>query len=180
MTSVLQVMRTPLSDSDLKEILGNDLKIIVYSDLSKINNIRQLLTNERDCVVILYEEKKLSGHWTCLTREGDLFTFFDPYGIPVDSQLQWINMFQRYKLNEAVPYLSLLLKNEHYIYNRTNFQQDDSKIQTCGDHVCAFLYCFIHCHMNLEQYQDYMKHLKKLTKQPYDYIVAEFIRDKGR
>ena len=102
MTSVLQVMRTPLSDSDLKDILGNDLKIIVYSDLSKINNLRQLLTNERDCVVILYEEKRLSGHWTCLTREGDLFTFFDPYGIPVDSQLQWLNMFQRYKLNEAV------------------------------------------------------------------------------
>ena len=62
------MMRTPLSDSDLKQILGDDLKIIVYSDLSKLSNLRELLPNERDCVVILYEEKALSGHWTCLTH----------------------------------------------------------------------------------------------------------------
>ena len=69
MPSVLKMMRTPLSDSDLEKILGDDLKIIVYSDLSKLSNLRELIPNERDCVVILYEEEELSGHWTCLTRD---------------------------------------------------------------------------------------------------------------
>ena len=73
MPSVLKMMRTPLSDSDLKKILGDDPKIIVYSDLSKLSNLRELLPNKRDCVVVLYEEKELSGHWTCLTRDGDQF-----------------------------------------------------------------------------------------------------------
>ena len=46
MPSVLKMMRTPLSDTDLKNILGDDLKIILYSDLSKLSNLRELLPNE--------------------------------------------------------------------------------------------------------------------------------------
>ena len=177
MPSVLKMMRTPLSHSDLKKILGDDLKIIVYSDLSKLSNLRELLPNERDCVVILYEEKELSGHWTCLTRDGDLFTFFDSYGLKPDAELRWLSFEMRRRLNELTPHLTKLLSNENYVYNNTNFQQDDSKIETCGDHVCAFLYSFKNYNMDLEQYQEYMKYLKRLVKQPYDYIVAEFVAE---
>ena len=180
MARVRRMMRTPLSDDDIKKILGEDQKIIVYSDLSKYSSIRELLANDRDSVVILYEQKRLSGHWTCLTRDGDLFTFFDPYCIPIDSELKWINMKQRYTLNEHITYLSNLLRVEHHIHNKMSFQQEDTRIETCGDHVCAFLYCFKFYNMNLEQYQEYMKHLKKITRQPYDYIVAEFLADGGR
>ena len=109
---VRRMMRTPLSDGDLKKVLGGDLKVIVYSDLSNVSDLREILAKDRDCVVILYEQKKLSGHWTCLVREGDGFTFFDPYGIPPDSELRWLNMRQRYKLHEDTTYLSNLLSNE--------------------------------------------------------------------
>ena len=54
---VLRMIRTPLSDSDLRKIIGQDLKIILYRELSKISNLREMLSNERDCMVILYEEK---------------------------------------------------------------------------------------------------------------------------
>ena len=77
MSSVLKIMRTPLSDSDIRKILGNDIKIIVYPDLSKYSNLGDLSPANRDCCIILYELKQLSGHWTCLTRDGDLF-FEDP------------------------------------------------------------------------------------------------------
>jgi len=56
MPSVLKMMQTPLSDSDIKKILGEDMKIIIYSELSKISDLREILTGERDCVVILYEQ----------------------------------------------------------------------------------------------------------------------------
>ena len=73
--------------------------------------------------------------------------------------------------------LSKLLSNESYVYNNTNFQQDDSKLGTCDDHVCAFPYSFKNYDMDLEQYQEYIRYLERLVKQPYDYIVAEFVAE---
>lgn len=176
MSSVLKIMRTPLSDSDIRKILGNDIKIIVYPDLSKYSNLGDLLPANRDCCIILYELKQLSGHWTCLTRDGDLFTFFDSYGLKPDSELRWISSVQRSALNENTPYLSNLLKNERYIYNRIAYQESDNKIETCGDHVCSFLYCFMNYNMNLEQYEEFMKKLKGTYHQSYDFIVANFVK----
>ena len=175
--NVLRMIRTPLSDSDLRKIIGQDLKIILYRELSKISNLREMLSNERDCMVILYEEKELSGHWTCLAREGDLFTFFDSYGLKPDAELNWLSFEKRRLLNEFIPYLTNLLKNENYIYNKTQFQQDESKVETCGDHVCCFLYCFRNYGMNLENYKEYMQYLKRILKQPYDCIAAEFVAE---
>ena len=83
----------------------------------------------------------------------------------------------RKRLNELTLYLTKSLSNESYVYNNTNFQQDDSKIDTCGDHVCAFLYNIKNYKMDLGQYQEYMEHLKRLVKHPYDYIVAEFVAE---
>ena len=83
----------------------------------------------------------------------------------------------RRRLNELTPYLTKLLSNENYVYSNANFQQYDSKIETCGDHVCAFLYSFKNYNMDLEQYQEYMKYVKRLIKQAYDYIVAEFVAE---
>ena len=80
-------------------------------------------------------------------------------------------------MNEFIPYLTNLLKNENYIYNKTQFQQDESKVETCGDHVCCFLYCFRNYGMNLENYKEYMQYLKRILKQPYDYIAAEFVAE---
>ena len=80
-------------------------------------------------------------------------------------------------LNELTLYLTKLLSNENYVYHNTNFQQDYCKIEICGDHVCAFLYSFKNYNMDLEQYQEYMKYLKRLVKQPYDNSVAEFVAE---
>jgi hypothetical protein len=57
MPSVLKMMQTPLSDSDIKKILGEDQKLMVYSELAKYTRIRELLADDRDYVVILYEQK---------------------------------------------------------------------------------------------------------------------------
>ena len=68
MSAVIKMMRTPSSDDDLRKILGNNIKIVLYPELSKHNNIRELINIPKDCCIILYEEKHLCGHWTCLTR----------------------------------------------------------------------------------------------------------------
>ena len=52
--NVLRMIRTPLSDSDLRKIIGQDLKMISYRELSNIFFLREMLSDERDCMVILY------------------------------------------------------------------------------------------------------------------------------
>ena len=128
MSKIMKIMIMPLSDDDIRENLGQTIKIILDTDLSKYQNLHELLTEEKDCCIILYEEKHLSGHWTCLTRYDQLFTFFDSYGIRFDSELKWLSWKTRLQLNEAVPYLTHLLKGERYDYNKVKYQEDNPKI----------------------------------------------------
>jgi len=152
------------------------LEIILYPDLSKCQDLRGLLTNDKDCCIILYEEKKLEGHWTCITRLFDLFEFFDSYGIRFDSELKWLSWKTRLQLNEAIPYLSNLLKGEKYEYKKVKYQDDNPNVETCGAHVCHFLHCFLHLDMDLDKYKRIYGHNeKKEMNQPYDYIVASYV-----
>ena len=53
MNRIEQIMKKPLSDTDLRNILG-DCKIITYPALSKYNNIEELLPNSYDFVIVFY------------------------------------------------------------------------------------------------------------------------------
>ena len=77
----------------------------------------------------------LDGHWVGLSKYNDLFEHFDSYGIKPDKELAWINLKTRNSLGERAPYLTELLRGQHYIYNNVRFQQLDSYVNTCGDHV---------------------------------------------
>ena len=65
---LLDNMSYSLSDSDLKQLLGNDAKIMKYSQLSDVNSIEELLPNSAfDYVIILVELKDDVGHWECVS-----------------------------------------------------------------------------------------------------------------
>ena len=70
---VRRMMTTPLSDSDLKKILGDDIKIIIYSSLSSVSNLRDILTKDRDCMVILHEQKKVIRSLDLSNQRGRYF-----------------------------------------------------------------------------------------------------------
>lgn len=178
MPSVMKIINTPLSDSDIRRILGNDINIVKYSELSQFNDINELLKNaELDYCIILLEEELDSGHWLCLSRYNNIYEVFDSLGVPVDSELKWINATKRRKLNEDTPYLSNLLQDKtNVIHNTVKYQEDEIGVNTCGSHVCHRLYCLKNYSMGLYKYHDYMKEIKKATGQTYDYIVADFIR----
>ena len=77
MNRIEQTMRKPLSDTDLKTILGEETRIITYPELSKYNNIEELLPNPYDFMIILILESPASGHWTCLLRYNNGYEFFE-------------------------------------------------------------------------------------------------------
>ena len=68
MNRIKQVIRKPLSDKYLKDILGSDVKILTYPDLAKYNNLHELLPEAYDFAIILLLESPSSGHWCCLIK----------------------------------------------------------------------------------------------------------------
>ena len=68
MSDIERIIKKPLSDADLKHILGDDLKIVKYRDLSKEASLESLLPKATDYCIILIEEEQDSGHWVALMR----------------------------------------------------------------------------------------------------------------
>jgi hypothetical protein len=101
----------------------------------------------------------------------------DAYGFHFDYELQWINLKMRRQLKEITPYLTNLLKNEKYEYNTIKYQHLDNETNTCGDHVCFFIYNLLNNKMDLDKYNTYMKSIKDRLKISYDDIVVLFTKD---
>ena len=76
---ITKLINKALSDADLQRILGDDTKIIKYSELSHLNDLDELLPKDKDYCVVLYEERLDSGHWTALSKYDGVFEYFDPY-----------------------------------------------------------------------------------------------------
>ena len=176
MSSIMNLIHRPLPDADLRTLLGNDLKILKYSQPANYADLDQLLTKPTDYCIILYEEHLNEGHWTGLCKYNDMFEHFDSYGVSPDSELKWISSRLRQQLKENVPYLSNLLRKHAYLYNTMKFQSREHSVNTCGSHVAHRLFRLRNEGMNLKQYQDYMKELKKQTQMSYDYIVADWVK----
>jgi len=95
MNRIKQVMRKPLSETDIKTILG-DCKILTYPQLAKYNSLDELLPRPYDFVIILLLETPISCHWTSLIRNSLKFEFFDTYGNAPDADLsKWLSIKRR-------------------------------------------------------------------------------------
>jgi len=176
MSKILKLIHRALSDSDMRSMLGADIKIIKYAELAGTADLNDLLPQPVDCCIILYEDHLNHGHWTCLSKYGGIFEHFDSYGMKPDSELRWTNLKMRQKLHEATPYLTHLLDEVHYIYNRMRYQALDAYVNTCGSHVAHRLYRLKHDGMDLSHYNQFMRSIREDTGESYDMIVAEFVR----
>ena len=170
------ILHKALSDADLRTILGKDTKIIKYSELSKYDNIEQLLPRPNDFVIILLEESPNSGHWCTLLRYNNLYEWFDSYAFPIDYDLtHWLTEKQRVKLGESKKYLTFLLQGRKHIYNKVKYQEMKDDINTCGSHVAYRVYKFKHDGFDLKTYQKHMKNTTRIYGITADQVVAEFV-----
>lgn len=165
----------PLSGEDIKKLLKGKVKIIEYPELSNYNSIEELL-NPYGQVVILYESKPNYGHWTTLfkypNRSG--VEFFDPYGIKIDDEFNYISDKYRIELNEDVPYLSNLLYNYDgpIEYNDYKFQKFAENIDTCGRWVVLRL---VLKKKSLEEFEDLFINGPKEMKIDRDKLVTYLV-----
>ena len=175
--NIKAIERYSLSDTDIRKVLGRGCRIIKYSELSKYSDLDILLPREKDYVVILVEDSLDHGHWCSLSKFKNRYQWFDPYGFRVDADLRWTSMSMRKSLHEDVPYLTKLLDRSDMdcIYNKVKYQKMSSNINTCGDHVCHYIYRMLNENMDLRDYYIYMKQLKRTSGYTYDEIVSQWV-----
>ena len=181
---VKQLSKRPLTDVDIKKILGDNVKIITNEELKNYNSIEELLPHKKDIVVIIYQTKPNYGHWTLLSRYDDVYThkptieYFDSYGNPIDEPLKWVK--KQYKNNlDSSPYLTKLLadaKNRFdIVYNSKDFQKEGQDIATCGRHVIMRAKAIMKDNQDLSDYIKAMNELKDVTGFGYDDIVSTIV-----
>jgi hypothetical protein len=175
-----EVIADPLDDSEIRHYLPN-AKIIKYSELAKYKAITQLLPNETDYCIILYEDSPNNGHWVALLRynkgKKGTIEFFDPYGNMFDKQLDWTSLENRKKLGQGRKLLTPLLDCalQTIVYNPIKYQQDGGEINDCGRHCVFRIKCLLDKGMDLDDYFEYMKQLEKEMRLPPDGIVSSQI-----
>ena len=178
---VQRIVRKPLSDADLRHILGDDLKIVQYSDLSKYSTLNDLLPKPTDDCIILYEEEEDSGHWVALLKYGNTVEYFDPYGSKWDTPLTWNTRIENQQLGQSMKYLSGLLERSNLkrIYSPYHFQKLNGTVNTCGSHCAHRIYRLRHDNMDLHDYYGYMEDAEHKLKASPDEVVAEFADSMG-
>jgi len=181
MSDIQRIIRKPLSDADLKHILGEDLKIIKYSELSSYSSLESLLPKTKDYCIILYEEEPDSGHWVALLRYGLVVEFFDPYGKKWDTELTWIPKAKRQELGETQRYLSGLMERSTLkrIYSPYHFEKESNTVNTCGSHCAHRIYRLQKEDMDLTDYYSYMEEAEEKVHASPDEVVAEFVESFG-
>lgn len=166
----------PLDDEEIREYLP-DAKILTYKQLSKYQNINQLLPDPIDYAIILYLDEPNKGHWTAILKYDNKFEMFDPYGIKtLDQQLNWVPCTMRIKLGVSVPYITRLFnsikKPQKGILSTFEYQDDKDNVNTCGRHVVYRILKMLNDKMDIEEYYKHMKKLRKEFNLTYDEIVS--------
>jgi len=126
----------PLSDTDIRKILGQDIKIITYPDLGDMSSIDEAFDGKGRCIMLYLTENDTTGHWVCMLHKGNTIEFFDPYGEAPEKALETVPEENREALGEDEPLLTRLLKasGKKVYYNTYPFQKDKADVNTCGRH----------------------------------------------
>lgn len=176
---VKEVIEEPMDDTDIRENIGENTKILKYSDLSKYKSINDLLPRKRDYCYLLYLDAPNKGHWTALVRDDTNIYFFCSYGSKVDEPLTWVDCATRLRLGVGVPFLTRLLNNSrgfNIYYNPIKYQVEKDDVNSCGRYITLFLLQFKkHLHYNLDDFYRYMNKIKKKYGISYDEIVSTLI-----
>jgi len=151
MSKVKDLAKKSLSDSNIMTLIKGKARIISYPNLTKFNNLDDLM-GKYNAVVILYETKKKFGHWTLLFKlNHDTVEFFDSYSMLPDDELKFIPHNFRMSNNELLPHLTYLLYSSGYQveYNDYPLQNKKQGVNTCGRHVATRL---LHRNLNIDEY----------------------------
>jgi hypothetical protein len=171
-------LATMISDKDYNTYFTDaSQKLLKYSQLENINDINELLPEEKDYRIILTENKQNSGHWCAITRINDVYTWFDSYGEKPDGELKYISAIMNKVLGQDKKHLSRILKTirepNQIFYNETKYQKLKDGINTCGRWCICFLLLH-HIGYDLEEFKEFITLNCKKYNMPPDILICHF------
>jgi hypothetical protein len=163
-----EVKDYPLSDGDIRQILGQDIKILTYPDLGKLKSADQMFDAKGRCILLFLTSSPTEGHWCCLLNKKKGIEFFDPYGEPPGEILDEIPKERLAALDQNQPYLARLLRasGRPVYYNTHAFQKDKQNVNTCGRH------CVVRCLYAPKSLEEYAKVIEKSGMSADDFVSA--------
>jgi len=140
-SGINRVKRYPLSDSDIRQILGDDIKITTYPELGEMNSVEDMFDNKGRAILFFPNASPTQGHWTALINHPKYIEFFDSYGEKPDDQKGGMSAHRLEALDIDRPYLTKLLKasGKPVYYNTKDYQQNKQSVATCGRHAIGRL-----------------------------------------
>ncbi len=138
---IKRLISKSLSNVEILKIIKNKANLVSYTNIHKFRSLDQLLNNYGACI-ILYETKKMYGHWCCVFKlDNNTIEFFDPYGLMADRQLNFIDKNYKIESHQDYPYLTKLMLDSPYVltYNHHPFQEYKKGVNSCGRWVALRL-----------------------------------------
>ena len=167
-------MDTPLSDTDLSRYGFDKDKILKYSQLKEYKTIDDVLPKDSDYVILLLENEPSSGHWTCICKHQNKYTYFNSFGLPYDADLSLVPRMILKILGEDRKEIKRLLNGKQMDYNKFVFQ--GVKSNTCGRWCVAFLNSCLNHNMNLDEFKKFIQSMKTKYKcKNYDEVVLRLV-----
>jgi hypothetical protein len=132
-----EVKSYPLSDADIRKMLGDDISIMTYPDLNNIDDINDIFDAKGRCILLFLTSSPTAGHWCCLLNKKKGIEFFDPYGEAPEEQKDGAPAALLDQLNQRQPVLTDLMRKsgKPVFYNTFPFQKTESDVNTCGRHA---------------------------------------------
>lgn len=121
---------------DIKNATDNKYKLYVYEDLTNVEDINELLGENKGFILLFQNESENSGHWVSCFLQGETLMFFDSYGLKPDEEIQYAdyNLRKFEHSHEKVPHLTHILNQSNYkiSYNKFKLQRFKDHTNTCG------------------------------------------------
>jgi hypothetical protein len=165
-------MDIPLSNEEIASALGITQSYFVkYADLSNYGSLDELF-GDRQCMIILIEETKASGHWVCMVRTGpSTYLYNNSYGKAPDWDLSVIGMMRNQILGNTRNSIRTLKEESNATITWNHVEMQGRTSETCGRYTIVFIHSVMTEGMTMSEYQAYMLKMKKRYKS-YDAAVV--------
>lgn len=163
----------PISDSDLRKIIGYDIPVVSYHDLPNYSRLEDIWGGRKQ-FILLMESRFNSGHFVSIIYSDltNTIEFYDPYGNTHNTLIKKLNYYVsengQYFLNNLFKQFQQMT-NCRILYNRYVYQTSHDQIQTCGRH-CAVRILF--SQQNNVEYHRNLQQIKDQYSIPYDDMIT--------
>ena len=167
------------SEPDIARYFDIKGKILKFSELSKYNNIQELLPNDKDFKFILTETEPNTGHWCVLLNSKGKIIWYDSYGIIGDGELKFIPRMMNKLLHQTTHPIHQLFKQAkkdgiQTEYNTFKYQSESDDVCTCG-RWCVLAVLLMNLNYSLKEIEEFVERWSYEKSMPFDILVVNWI-----